>query len=409
MLGREIAEAVCSKLEEKFGLTFEPKFHDRSGYRGWGVRYAVQAEDGLGFDILLSASHHHAEAIFRPSPFAGTLVRALAGEWQSDIEEWRGEVGTLPLAVTLTVSVNGEIRDATDPFPADPVRDLEIETTTRIVDRSDSGLAAAVATVAEACLALVLTGLSVDLATSGDELPEGAATRIGANRYERNPLARRRCIEAHGVVCWVCDFEFGAVYGSSGSGFIEVHHRVPVSSMGGEYRIDPVRDLVPLCSNCHSMAHRERPPTTPERLREMRGLPVKAPLPELPVPTPVDVSFEIVNFETANILIIEVSSEMRNWRVAVEVDEFWRALEMADDGLSSELEVGQTRLPVKVRGSQVDILVGPVLLFGEVDEWARRVKARLASPNERSEFPTTHLPEFSGSPRRVGVTIEFSQ
>jgi len=58
------------------------------------------------------------------------------------------------------------------------------------------------------------------------------------------------------------------VYGELGEGFVEVHHIVPVSQMGGSYRIDPVRDLVPLCSNCHSMVHRTDPPMRPEALRE---------------------------------------------------------------------------------------------------------------------------------------------
>ena len=49
---------------------------------------------------------------------------------------------------------------------------------------------------------------------------------------------------------------FEEVYGEVGRGFIEVHHIVPISERGGDYIVDPIRDLIPLCSNCHAMIHR---------------------------------------------------------------------------------------------------------------------------------------------------------
>jgi predicted HNH restriction endonuclease len=39
--------------------------------------------------------------------------------------------------------------------------------------------------------------------------------------------------------------------------------------MGEEYRLNPKTDLVPLCSNCHSMVHTESPPITPEKLKQI--------------------------------------------------------------------------------------------------------------------------------------------
>jgi 5-methylcytosine-specific restriction enzyme A len=44
-------------------------------------------------------------------------------------------------------------------------------------------------------------------------------------------------------------------YGEIGRDFIQVHHVVPVSELGNGYQLDPVTDLVPLCANCHAMAH----------------------------------------------------------------------------------------------------------------------------------------------------------
>jgi len=87
-------------------------------------------------------------------------------------------------------------------------------------------------------------------------LVEGAKTTVTVNKYERNPEARQKCIEANGCSCAVCGMNFEDVYGSMGKGFIHVHHVVPISSIGEEYQLDPVRDLVPVCPNCHAMLHK---------------------------------------------------------------------------------------------------------------------------------------------------------
>lgn len=96
----------------------------------------------------------------------------------------------------------------------------------------------------------------------GEEIPderfftEGDVRDIHGIRYERDRDARKKCIEYYGCKCAVCGFDFESIYGELGKGFIEVHHIKPLSQRGGEYVVDPVQDLVPLCSNCHSMAHR---------------------------------------------------------------------------------------------------------------------------------------------------------
>ena len=89
------------------------------------------------------------------------------------------------------------------------------------------------------------------------------------NKYERSPVNRAACIAHFGTTCNVCGFDFGVHYGDLGQDFIEVHHRVPVSSMGGAYRVDPVRDLVPVCGNCHAMLHRTNPPLSTDDLKTL--------------------------------------------------------------------------------------------------------------------------------------------
>jgi 5-methylcytosine-specific restriction protein A len=85
--------------------------------------------------------------------------------------------------------------------------------------------------------------------------PATAVARVAVNRYERDPEARRACIAHRGSNCAACGFSFEAVYGEIGADFIHVHHLVPASQLGSNYRLDPLTDLVPLCANCHAMAH----------------------------------------------------------------------------------------------------------------------------------------------------------
>lgn len=86
-------------------------------------------------------------------------------------------------------------------------------------------------------------------------LVEGATRQTTVNAYERNPEARRRCLEHRGRACCVCKMEFGSVYGPLAEGFIHVHHLKPLSEIGEEYEVDPVEDLRPVCPNCHAVIH----------------------------------------------------------------------------------------------------------------------------------------------------------
>jgi 5-methylcytosine-specific restriction protein A len=65
----------------------------------------------------------------------------------------------------------------------------------------------------------------------------------------------------------VCGLDFGERYGALGEGFIHVHHLTELASIGREYEVDPVRDLRPVCPNCHAMLHRTDPALSPEELR----------------------------------------------------------------------------------------------------------------------------------------------
>ncbi len=108
----------------------------------------------------------------------------------------------------------------------------------------------------------------IDKAKVTKKLYAGATKSVNVNIYERNPVARAICIEKKGTTCNICGFDFEKIYGIIGKGFIEVHYLPPLSEFKKEHEINPEVDLIPVCSNCHAMLHRRRPPIPISELKE---------------------------------------------------------------------------------------------------------------------------------------------
>lgn len=77
---------------------------------------------------------------------------------------------------------------------------------------------------------------------------------------ERDPQlikdAKERFKRINGeLFCEACGINFEKVYGERGVGFIEGHHKKPISEMI-EGEKTKVEDIGMLCSNCHRMIHR---------------------------------------------------------------------------------------------------------------------------------------------------------
>lgn len=98
---------------------------------------------------------------------------------------------------------------------------------------------------------------------------EGAVKRVYVNAYERSDKARRKCLEHYGFACSVCDVTLSERYGAIAEAFIHVHHRRPLAEIGTKYTVDPVKDLVPVCPNCHAVIHLASPPLTIEQARAL--------------------------------------------------------------------------------------------------------------------------------------------
>ena len=91
-------------------------------------------------------------------------------------------------------------------------------------------------------------------------------------RRERKPELRKKKITAArkagtAIACEVCGFDFERVYGDRGRDYIECHHRTPLFSSGTTKTT--LRDLAPICSNCHRMIHRTKTWLLPEQLKKI--------------------------------------------------------------------------------------------------------------------------------------------
>ena len=101
---------------------------------------------------------------------------------------------------------------------------------------------------------------------------EGSRTSIYINKYERNTKARQLCIEYYGTDCFICKKNMAEIYGNIALGLVHVHHIKSLAEIGEEYQVDPIKDLVPICPNCHAVIHMKYPPYTVQEVKEMYQL-----------------------------------------------------------------------------------------------------------------------------------------
>lgn len=117
--------------------------------------------------------------------------------------------------------------------------------------------------------------LSEDIGRTDEIFVEGSRKSVTSTVIERNAEARQSCLLKYGLDCTVCEFNFQKVFGSHGHGYIHVHHLNPIAATSGEYIIDPIEDLRPVCPNCHAMLHRGQG-KNPLSINELKDIMKKA-------------------------------------------------------------------------------------------------------------------------------------
>lgn len=115
------------------------------------------------------------------------------------------------------------------------------------------------------------TYCSEEVTSADGPFIEGATRSVRVNAYERNAKARTACLHHYGTACVICEMEFASEYGPEAEGYIHVHHLKPLSGLKKSYEVDPVRDLRPVCPNCHAMLHRGGITRSIEEVKAMRN------------------------------------------------------------------------------------------------------------------------------------------
>ena len=263
-------------LQHRFGLGFHCETKTADGYPLVQIRPA-DLSSPHGFSVAIKFSWKSLTLALFMDSFSGDLIRDMG---RADTGQ-RAAAGSFASALgkrsgTLTFTVNGS--------PVDPEglgawpenwSSIQLGFERLGFEPSLDDLFDGSSELSRICmgyLGIVVSMLPVEKGAYEEDLeglPEGMLSREEFNRYERNRLNREACIAIKGTTCLVCGFNFADAFGDLGEGFIHVHHVVPVSQMGEGYVVDPSRDLVPVCANCHSMMHRTNPPLGVDELREI--------------------------------------------------------------------------------------------------------------------------------------------
>ena len=109
------------------------------------------------------------------------------------------------------------------------------------------------------------------------KIEEGAYTEATVKRRKRSKQLRDEAVkyysdENNHIYCSICGFDYTSKYGELGKGFIEIHHKKPIYQYDDEdYQKllkDAIKELMPLCANCHRMLHRDKD-VSEEKLKQL--------------------------------------------------------------------------------------------------------------------------------------------
>ena len=110
------------------------------------------------------------------------------------------------------------------------------------------------------------TGKKIIIFDENIFISEGRRKTVTTQVYERSKLLRDKAIDFYTkngvIVCEACGFDFYEIYGDVGRGYIEIHHQKPVYQYEetdfSQLVTEAMKDLIPLCANCHRMIHRKK-------------------------------------------------------------------------------------------------------------------------------------------------------
>lgn len=97
-------------------------------------------------------------------------------------------------------------------------------------------------------------------------ITEGTKRNRNVTLYKRSSKLRDFAIKKYTIgghiKCTVCLFDFLDFYGVIGKNYIEIHHVKPIlqygEKEGNKFLKHALENVIPACSNCHRMIHRNR-------------------------------------------------------------------------------------------------------------------------------------------------------
>lgn len=228
-------------------------------------------EDGTAFVVSFASTASHIVASLGMEPFAGQLITAMSASYREYGRHWEARWRVL---TEMAASVQAQVGPVTATSPTLPTQDWTSFSLSAIVPKNsvptdDLRFSFGQSFMDLAFAIIPLEENSSDANQLGEV--EGQAISIETQKYERSRRNRQVCLDTFGYKCMVCGFDFFEAYGEIGDGFAEVHHVEPVSQMAEPRRLKPLEDLVVLCSNCHSMAHRRNPVIPISELIQLRA------------------------------------------------------------------------------------------------------------------------------------------
>ncbi len=274
---------MAEQLTKRFGIGF---IGDEEEYDGELLKVIrprdIQAPNG--FAIAISKTTRLLEASFKADNFSGSLLRKMGDVDDSKVADFIVSISNLTEISEIELSINGEYNtDYKEFFTGATWSKIEFICERRLSPDTkveQEKLNAVVNELITNMLNSILILMQVEESNNivplfEFGLPEGAKKIVEVNKYERSPINRSRCLAHHGFDCAACGNNFFEIYGPIGEEYIEVHHIIKVSDMGADYIVDPINDLAPLCSNCHSMIHRRDPPLSVVSLKNLLSTPTE--------------------------------------------------------------------------------------------------------------------------------------
>lgn len=227
------------------------------------------------FAIRFTLNWRSAEAVFVPGQFSAALIQQMGSATLEGRQTFASFAAGFELKrIRIQMRVNGGDVNPSAPssWPDSWQRlELSLRTPPLVIEQQDEALSEKLVlelVVPFFGMMAALIGVEENEPETTGEI-EGRAFQTIGLRYERKKINREACIQLKGSRCHACGFDFAETYGPIGIGYIEIHHVKPIATLGSDYRLNIDTDLVPLCGNCHAMAHRENPPIPVAKLKSL--------------------------------------------------------------------------------------------------------------------------------------------